>query len=135
MDLTDLPVFGALNRRMKWLNKRQAVLAENVSNANTPGFRARDLKAQDFRELVLNQTNRVDMQRTNSGHVAGTLEKGNRGSGTKQENDYEILPSGNSVNLEEEMVKVAETQMEYQAVTGLYRKQMGLLKIALGKGR
>lgn len=135
MDLTDLPVFGALNRRMKWLNKRQALLAENVSNANTPGYRARDLKAQDFRELVLNETNRVSMRQTAGGHVAGTLEKGSRGSDTKQQEDYEILLSGNSVNLEEEMVKVAETQIEYQSVTGLYRKQMGLLKIALGKAR
>lgn len=132
MDLNDMPVFGALSRRMQWLNKRQSVLAENVSNANTPGYLSRELAPQSFKELMTGESDRVRVRKTNDRHVAGTLERGGR-EGVKVNDEYEVLPSGNSVNLEEEMVKVAQTQIEYQTVTGLYRKQMGLLKIALGK--
>ena len=134
MDLKDIPVFGAISRKLGWLNQRQAVLAENVANANTPGYRAADLKKLDFKELMRGETDRIGVAKTDDQHVTGTVERGNGGLGTRVR-DNEILPSGNSVNLEAEMVKVAETQIEYQAVTGLYRKQMGLFKIALGKSR
>ncbi|MFC3227388.1 flagellar basal body rod protein FlgB [Marinibaculum pumilum] len=134
MDLKDIPVFGAIGRKLGWLNQRQAVLAENVANANTPGYRSVDLKKLDFKELMRGETTRIGVAKTDDQHVTGTVQKGNGGLGARVR-DTEILPSGNSVNLEAEMVKVAETQIAYQAVTGLYRKQIGLLKIALGKGR
>ena len=50
-----------------------------------------------------------------------------------KKNDYETRPSGNSVNLEDEMLKVAQNQMDYQAATGLYSKSLGLLKTAIGR--
>ncbi len=47
--------------------------------------------------------------------------------------DFETVPSGNSVSLEDEMIKIADTQADYQAVATLYSKSMSLLKIAIGK--
>ncbi len=46
---------------------------------------------------------------------------------------YEVRPAGNAVNLEDEMLKVASNQMDYQAATALYSRSMGLFKTALGK--
>ncbi|MEH0069574.1 flagellar basal body protein [Pannonibacter sp. Pt2-lr] len=45
MSLTDLPMFRAIKSKMQWHQARQGVLAENVANADTPGYRARELKA------------------------------------------------------------------------------------------
>lgn len=132
MDLNDIPVLSAIKRRLNWLNKRQAVLAENIANANTPDYRAADLKPQSFKELMRGDLDRIGLAKTHDSHATGTLSGDSGGARVK---GFEVLPSGNSVNLESEIVKVAETQIDYQAITGLYRKQMGLLKIALGKSR
>ena len=52
MGLFDLPILGALKSRMKWHAERQVVLAQNVANAETPGYGTRDLKAPDFRRML-----------------------------------------------------------------------------------
>ena len=44
MAVTDLPLFQALKSKMQWHQTRQVVLAENIANADTPGFEARDVK-------------------------------------------------------------------------------------------
>ena len=44
MDLNKIPVMDAIVKKMNWLNRRQRVIAENVANADTPGYLARDLK-------------------------------------------------------------------------------------------
>ena len=48
MNLPDIPLLSMLKTRMAWLNQRQDVLTQNVTNADTPGYVAHDLKALDF---------------------------------------------------------------------------------------
>ncbi len=52
MSTGDLPLFSMLKTRMRWHQERQKTLAENVSNVDTPGFKARDLKLPTFTQLV-----------------------------------------------------------------------------------
>jgi flagellar basal-body rod protein FlgB len=117
-----------LRTRMQWHQERQRVLSENVANADTPNFRPRDLTPPDFeRTAPLG----VSLARTDSGHLGG-LGGGSRFARERQVG-YETRPAGNAVNLEDEMLKVAANQMDYQAATSLYTKSLGLLKTALGK--
>ena len=130
MPVTDLPLFSMLKTRMYWLNERQKVLAENVANADTPGFRGHDLKQLDFHE-ALRATGDVRLATTSPGHIAGS-------TGTSQfpmdnRGGFETTPRGNAVVLEDEMMKVAQTQMDYQAATALYSRSLGLIKTALGR--
>ena len=53
---------------------------------------------------------------------------------TERRGGYETRPSGNAVNLEDEMMKVAANQMDYQMATTLYSRGLGLIKTALGRG-
>jgi flagellar basal-body rod protein FlgB len=121
-----------LRTRMQWHQVRQQVLAENVANADTPNYRARDLAPLDFsREL---QTASLGLAGTNPNHIASTS---GGGSGSQFESDatarYEIRPRGNSVSHEDEMMKVAGNQMDYEAVTSLYTHSLALIKLAIGK--
>lgn len=130
MPVTDLPLFSMLKTRMYWLNERQKVLAENVANADTPGFRGRDLKQLDFHE-ALRSTGEVKLATTAPGHIGGS-------TGTSQfpmdnRGGFETTPRGNAVVLEDEMMKVAQTQIDYQAATALYSRSLGLIKTALGR--
>jgi len=135
MSISDLPVLSALRTKMQWHQARQSVLSENVSNANTPKFRPRDLVEPKFDAAGARtgSTGSLAMMRTSASHLAPS-------GGASQSFDvnskigFETKPAGNSVSLEEEMMKVSANQMDYAAVTSLYSKSLHLLKTAIGKG-
>jgi flagellar basal-body rod protein FlgB len=130
MPISDIPIFSMLRTRMQWHQERQRVLSENVSNSDTPNYRPRDLTALKFDQSIPSALSSLSLARTDSGHIGGTASAagfpGGRGTG------YDVRPAGNAVNLEDEMIKVASNQMDYQAATTLYTRSMGLIKIALG---
>jgi flagellar basal-body rod protein FlgB len=134
MGLMDVPLLAALKRRMDWLGQRQSVLAENVANADTPGYKPRDLVPVGFRELLHDSAFRVQPKVTQTNHIAVRSDRG-PGTARADSKGFEVAPSGNAVSLEDQLAKVAEVQMEYTTVTNIYRKQTGMLRTALGKGQ
>jgi flagellar basal-body rod protein FlgB len=134
MAVTDLPLFSMLKTRMRWLEERQKLLAENVANANTPSYSARDLKQLDFRsELEASLSpSALHMTTTQPGHVGAS--PSTRGFDANPAGGFETSPSGNSVVLEDEMMKVAQTQLDHQTAISLYTRGLGMIKTALGKG-
>ena len=136
MDLTSIPLMAALKQRMRWLNENQGVLSENVSHADTPGYKSKALEKQDFSGLIDNMTSGgnagVSMKSKNARHMDMTGGQ----SGTfhiVEAKDREESPTGNSVVLEEEMLSLSENQMKYGMVVNLYKKNLGLLKKAMGR--
>ncbi len=131
MGINDLPILSMLRSRMEWAQARQRVLAENVANSDTPGFRPQDLTQPKFeapgRAAPPHLAN-VALVRTETGHLAGFGDGAQAGN-----NNYKLRTSGKAVNLEEEMMKVAGNQMDYQVATALYTRSLNLLKTALGK--
>lgn len=132
MPLSDTPILAMLRTRMHWHQERQKLLSENVANADTPNFTSRDLAAPAF-DRLLSPPGGVVLARTDLGHIGA----GGVGGGTQFQPErasrYEVRPSGNAVNLEDEMLKVASNQMDFQAATSLYSRSLGLIKTALGK--
>jgi flagellar basal-body rod protein FlgB len=132
MAISDLPIFSMLRTRMNWHQERQRLLAENVSNADTPGYRPRDLAPLDFGRQVQQASGQLQLALTAPGHVTAAGAK----SGSfamERAGKYDVKPMGNAVNLEDEMMKVAANQMDHQAAISLYSRSMGLLKTAIGK--
>ncbi|TDR89634.1 flagellar basal body rod protein FlgB [Enterovirga rhinocerotis] len=132
MSMTSLPIVTMLRDRMQWHQTRQKFLAENVSNADMPGFRPKDLAP--FQPVVSASSRAtaggmVPVALTDPMHLTGTL---SQGGDAKPARRVETRPSGNAVNLEEEMLKVAENQSEYQLATSLYQKSLAMLRIAAG---
>lgn len=135
MAITDIPILQMLRTRLQWSQERQRVLAENVANSDTPSYRARDLAPPKFEapsQLAPTTVSSVSLTRTENGHIAAS---GSNSTGFRLETkgNYEVRPTGNAVNLEDEMMKVAANQMDYQAATALYTRSLNLLKTALGK--
>jgi flagellar basal-body rod protein FlgB len=134
MSINDLPVLSALRTKMQWHQERQRVLSENVSNSDTPNFRPRDLVEPKFDKAgaVTGSMGPLALARTSASHLgpsgAPSSFDQNRNAG------FETRPAGNSVNLEDEMMKVAANQMDYAAATSLYSKSLHLLKTAIGRG-
>jgi flagellar basal-body rod protein FlgB len=123
-----------LRTRLQWAQERQRVLAENVSNSDTPNYRARDLTPPKFvesAEIAPTAVSTVSLTRTESSHIGGASSSGT--TFRTEKGNYEVRPTGNAVNLEDEMMKVAANQMDYQAATALYTRSLNLIKTALGK--
>lgn len=133
MAITDLPILSMLRTRLQWHQERQRVLAENVANADTPNYRVRDLAQPNFEQQVARSSAMtIGLARTEGGHInASGLQ--NSSFRTEARAATELSPTGNGISLEDEMMKVASNQMDYQAAASLYSRSLGLLKTALGK--
>ena len=129
MSITDLPLFSMLRTRMQWHQERQRLLAENVSNSDTQGYRPRDLAPLQFDRTMPSLTS-IGLNRTDAGHIASLNASSSQAS---RFGGYDARPTGIAVNLEDEMIKVAANQMDFQAASALYSHSLGLIKTALGK--
>lgn len=132
MNLDRINLLKAITRRMDWLGERQRVLAENIANADTPGYRTKDLKPVGFSELVRNSQVTGAAAATQPGHLRGLGGRYNDQFKAGRTGAYETAPNGNAVNLEQQMMQVAENQADHNLMTSLYRKQVGMLRKALG---
>ncbi len=126
MSINDLPALSVLRTKMQWHQERQRVLAENVSNSDTPNFKPRDLVEPKFDNTgatAAGSTGALPMVRTSSGHISAVGRRTELSTRTAGRG-FETRPAGNAVNLEDEMLKVSANQMDYAAVTSLYSKSL-----------
>ena len=136
--LDDIPLFAMLKGRLGYLGARQRVIAENVANADTPGFTPRDIRAPSFEEAMrAARTSSAGghggpgvLVRTSAGHIAGPGGSGATPYTPEKAPDSETRQDGNSVVLEEEMLKMAESRMNYDAAISFYQKSLNLLRMA-----
>lgn len=128
MDLNNFTVMSRLTRQMEWLQERQQVLARNIANSDTPGFRAADLTPLDFSGEM--KSVGMAAARTSANHIVGTIDRqGSRNA--RRVETQEVAPNGNGVELEQEMIKASETALDYRTATNLYQRAVGLLTIAV----
>ncbi len=132
MDISKIPLLEAITRRMSWLGERQSVLAQNVANADTPGYTAKDVAPPSFGELVSGAASRLPMAVTSPGHIIPASAAGS--FKITPQKASERAPNGNAVQLEDQMMKISDTANDYALTTSLYRQQLGLIKLALGHG-
>jgi len=130
----DLTLFAAVKKRLNWLGQRQEILAQNISNADTPDYKAKDLKPYAFRDLLRKESAQLNMVPTEPGQLGGRRKRIRDFFVEEPRHPYETAPNGNSVVLEEQMGKVAETQTTHRLTTELYKKHMEMLKTA-SRGR
>ena len=141
MNITDIPLFSMLKGRLGYLSDRQNVIAENIANANTPGFVARDVKPFNFGAFMQGtggegaggQLSVAAPVMTRANHMAGTPIRSTsdqKYAKAVKAGDSETTLDGNAVVLEDQMMKLTETRMEYDAAISFYQKSMGLLRMA-----
>lgn len=130
MGFYDLPLIGQIKGRLSWLDERQRVIAQNVANADTPGYVGRDLsQPTDFAAALRAGNGAVRMTRTSAMHIAPAGQSNARFDTTSAP-DSETTLDGNSVVVEEQMLKMAESRMAYDAAIGFYQKSMTMLRLA-----
>lgn len=131
MNPLGLTYFNLASARMEWLTERQKVVAENVANADTPNFKAREI--EDFAE-IMKKTRTSAPTATNAGHLGGGQTKTTYEIAT-DEASWGESPDGNTVVLEQQALKSAEIADTYGLVTQLYRKGQDLIALAVRGNR
>jgi flagellar basal-body rod protein FlgB len=132
MDVQEPALNTMMKTHMKYMAQRQKVIAQNIANIDTPGFKASDTKKLDFSDLVNAQSNRLAMTATSPQHMQGTL--GNDGSfeTIKDRDTFETSPTKNNVVLEDQMGKISDTGAQYQLSSSMMRKFTQLYRTAAG---
>ncbi|GCD60443.1 flagellar basal-body rod protein FlgB [Acetobacter pasteurianus NBRC 3280] len=119
---TDL--LSLAERRMKWLQKRESVLAGNVANANTPGYVSKDISP--FQGVVEGQLD-PELAKTSPMHMSD-----DGGSTRSQHIPGSSSLDGNHVVLEDELGKIADTNDQQRFATTVYGRYMSMYSTALG---
>ena len=132
MTTQDIGLLSAISAKMDYLAQRQRVIAENIANSDTPGYRPKDLKPVDFREVLSSVTGdeKVNINRTKSGHMSPNADVQDPKT-AKQKDTYEVAPVGNAVIIEEQMLKSGQNTMDYNLMLNVYQKQIGMFRLAL----
>jgi flagellar basal-body rod protein FlgB len=140
----DIALFGMLKSRLGYLTERQKLVAQNVANADTADYKPSDLKPFSFQASLMNQgtgaayrggasapTNGVQMIATSASHLAPAKAPSawRETSGA----DSEVTLDGNAVALEDQMLKMTDARMNYDAAITFYQKSMNMLRTAARK--
>jgi flagellar basal-body rod protein FlgB len=108
---------------------RQTVITENIAHADTPGYRARDIP--DF-AATLSDGPGISARATRPGHIAFGADA-NGFEATEIAAIGAETPNGNSVSLEDQMIRGAELRQSHDLALGVYRKTMDILRTSLGQ--
>lgn len=135
MTTENIALFKALGAKMNYLAQRQRIISQNIANADTPGYRPHDLKPVNFESVLSGITGEkggsVTMVSTSPQHIGGAGDIAGPKE-ARQKMTYEVAPVGNAVVMEEQVINSNQTVMDYNLVTTLLQKNMGLIKISLG---
>ena len=136
MDVNDIPLFAMLKSKLSYTTQRQQVIAQNVANADTPGFAPRDLKTFTF-DAALKGTSSITMlEPARANTAAGYIDLGGPKAGAAQDAaapDSEVRLDGNRVVLEEQMMKMTEARADYDAAVSLYTQSLNMMRTAIRK--
>jgi len=131
MDLDKSSLFAAVKSRLSWLTQRQEVLAQNIANADTPRYRATDLKPFEFKEILRQEKIQLNMDVTSAAHQPGRRKRIRDFAEQQVRHPFETAPNGNGVVLEEQMAKMNETHTKHRLVTQLCRKHLSMISLAV----
>jgi len=130
MDLSKQALFKMISTRLSYLGERQKVLSQNIANADTPNYQARDLKPLNFKDQIRHEMTMVTPVMTQANHLP-PVTPSEPFSIQQIKRPYETSLDKNGVVLEEQAQKMSATMGDYTTATTLYRKYLGMFKLVL----
>ena len=124
----NLEVFQMSSAMARHAGARQALISENIANSDTPGYKSKDLN--NFKDIF--STDQTGIQKaTRDSHLHGSSEFGRSSEIIQMRGSNS--PNGNSVSIEGEMLKAAETNKQHDRSLAIYKSAMKILRFSLGK--
>lgn len=126
---TNLNVFKMAEAMAVHAGQRQAIIAQNVANADTPGYQARDLIS--FVDSFQQQNGRNFMQASRAGHLSTGSVVGRDLNDSKM--NLESDPNDNSVSIEQEMLRAADAKRQHDRAIAIYKSSLKIIRTSLGR--
>jgi flagellar basal-body rod protein FlgB len=141
--LESIALFSLTDARLRYLAERQNVIAANIANADTPNYQAKDLPPFEPQSplLAAGQTSAgmappLALVRTSSADLQSPdVTTGDLAPESVVARAYDEKPDGNSVSLEEQMEKAANTTDAFSLASAAYAKSLSIMKIAIDSGK
>jgi flagellar basal-body rod protein FlgB len=137
MNIDSIPLFSMLRSRLGYLTQREGLVSQNVANADTPGYVPRDLNGFTFAGAMEaaqgGGASGLDAAPAADGHIAITPTSMTTSFKAMVSPDSEATLNGNHVVLEDQMMKMNESRMDYDAAVGFYQKSLSLIQMAIRK--
>ena len=127
--LEDLSIFRMAGALAAHAEARQNTIAQNIANSDTPGYRARDITP--FSEAYRAQDDGLQLRAPRASHL--TPASGEFHITERVDESLSPAPNGNSVTIEKEMVKGAETRHQHDVALTIYRSALGIMRSSLGR--
>ncbi|MEV8465965.1 flagellar basal body protein [Fluviibacterium sp. DFM31] len=125
-----LDLFNLASNKASHAGMQQAMIARNVANADTPGYKAAAL--EPFSIQGRSTPARLAMAQSRPGHQAAPADF-NRTAFRTEARDGDAAPNGNTVSLETEMLEAARVKQDHDLALAAYRGGMTLLRTVLGR--
>lgn len=123
---------GGLTRAMDLSQRRNEVIASNIANADTPGFKAGDLDFSGELKKAFGEGGDKNLLRTNSKHLGLSSTDGS--AHIVEDHSGAMKADGNNVDIDVQMGQLAQNAGRYTSAATLIRKQLGLIKLAIREG-
>src|SRR5262245_60695871 len=114
--MSPIHLISLLSQHNRWLSAQQATIAGNIANVNTPGYKA--LQVEPF-EAAIEQA-RLAMATTSPAHLAPAAADGPV-IRTHDERTWDVTHSGNSVSLEQELIKAGDVNRAFRLNAGVIK--------------
>lgn len=121
-------IFQLSAEKAGWIFARQAAISANVANANSPGYKAQDVRP--FSEAL--EGKGISQSVSNPRHIASASSASSVGVDTVEETPWESFASGQNVNLEQEMIKAADLSADYRLNTSIIRSFHSMILMVAG---
>ncbi|MHB8842190.1 MAG: flagellar basal body rod protein FlgB, partial [Candidatus Aquicultor sp.] len=127
--------FVSLQKGLDASSLRQQVIANNVANINTPGYKKQDVSFEDeFKQAIDNKYD-AGMYQTDPRHLPGGSSLTSVGIKVNTIGATSMRYDGNNVDIDEEMSKMAENAIRYNAMAQLMSGRLSSLKTVINGGR
>jgi len=132
LDIKNSKTVQTLAAALKMREMRMEIIASNIANAETPGYKAKRLDFEDALQRAVDVDGNLSMKSNDDRH----FNVGNGGFNNLEPRVYEdpsgvVTPNGNTVNREQEMVRMQENRIMYDAAVQLLNKKLGQMKYVL----
>ena len=127
------PIIGALNTSLNLRQANESVIASNIANADTPGYKAKTMEFETALREALNPNGDLQPAAEEIGHLSPKETDPVHPEVYDDPNGVESL-DGNTVDRASEMAKMAENQLMYDASAEVLKRKLGMLKYAISEG-
>lgn len=129
----DDPTIGALNTAMNLRLLNQNVIASNIANADTPGYKAQKVEFENALRQTLGVDDQLPMETSDPEHIAVKSTDPVHPAIYQDPNAVEGL-DGNTVNRSSEMAAMVENQQLYETAAEMVKRKLGMLKYSISEG-